>query len=399
MKEIPWLSGHQLENKTVFPAAGYVATALEASKLLANAENVQLIDIESFVIHQALVFDEEDAGIETLTSLADVDRTSSDVVRARFTLAAALGKEPRSLTLIASGSVSVRLGEPTAALLPQRGPSAPHMIDVGRDQFYSSLAEAGYIYSGPFRGLSSLKRKLGRASGTVDVVSSGDAEERLLVHPATLDCALQSIILSFSYPGDGELWSLHVPSTFSRIRVNPCLCGSNWADKASVPFESTSSDRDFTGFVGDVELYDSSSNNLAIQVEGMKAVPIASTTAAADKKLFSHTIWKSDTPDCEAVAHDEDVTQYQQDLAYVIERISTFYTREFDRQFPLDDPANSGIFSHYLNWVRHINSLQDTGKHVYADKEWLSDTLEEIMTASKRYVYASLQRCIELFMC
>ena len=384
IKEIPWISGHQLQNQTVFPAAGYVAAALEASQLLANGNSVQLIEVEDFVIHQAMVFDEEDSGIETLVSLTDVDKSASDQIEARYTLAAGVGKEPRSLTLMASGRVRVTFGKATEAILPSRGPSAPHMVDVGTDLFYSSLSKIGYNYSGAFKALSSLTRKLGRASGVVDLAASEDIEERFLVHPAMLDCALQSVILAFSYPNDGELWSLHVPTGFSRIRVNPLLCGSKWDDKASVPFESVSTDRDTAGFTGDVDLYDSESNHVAIQVEGMRAVPFASPTAADDKKIFSNTIWKVEAPNAENVAHDDEVKPDEHDLAYVCERISTFYTREFSREFPLDHVASSGPFSRYLNWVRHINTLQETGKHVYAKKEWLNDTLEEILQLSER---------------
>jgi acyl transferase domain-containing protein len=48
-KELPWVSGHQLQNQTVFPAAGYLATALEASRSLTNEEDIRLIEIEEFL--------------------------------------------------------------------------------------------------------------------------------------------------------------------------------------------------------------------------------------------------------------------------------------------------------------------------------------------------------------
>lgn len=46
-----------------------------------------------------------------------------------------------------------------------------------------------------------------------------------------------------------------------------------------------------------------------------------------------------------------------------------------------------GLFSHYLNFFRHINESQQSGKHVYAKKEWLDDTLDGITAAGARLVY------------
>lgn len=40
--EIPWLDGRQLQGQTVFPAAGYVAMALEAARILAGPRSVRV---------------------------------------------------------------------------------------------------------------------------------------------------------------------------------------------------------------------------------------------------------------------------------------------------------------------------------------------------------------------
>lgn len=382
MKDLPWLSGHQLEGQTVFPAAGYVATAVEAARALSGGENLELIDVQDFVIHQAMVFDEEDPGIEVLVSLNEVNSKTPLKTTANFNFSAAVGREPRGLTLMASGYVTVTSGKSNRNKLPQRGPPVPHMIDIDDEKFYSALGKVGYDYSGHFRALSSLTRKLGRATGTVDLAPPLEMEHPLLIHPATLDCALQSIILAFSYPDDGELWSLHVPTTIARVLVNPSLCGSSWTGKSTISFDSASTSRDSTGFVGDVSLYDTESPNAAVQVEGMKAVPFAPATAADDKKFFSQMVWKTDTPDGDSVAWDDEVTDKESQLAYVLERIATFYTRKFEQLLSQD----VGPFAHYQKWVQHINDLQKTGKHMYANREWLNDTWEDIMAASEPFV-------------
>jgi hybrid polyketide synthase/nonribosomal peptide synthetase ACE1 len=331
-------------------------------------------------VHQPLAFDEEDAGIETLTSLTHIKNdTASNAIRAKFTYAAAVGREPQNLTLIAQGDVSIYLGEHMLDLLPRRGLPAPHMIPVGKERFYTSLLDMGYMYSGYFQGLSMLERKLGIASGQVDIVPVDSDEQLYLVHPATLDSALQSIILAYSYPHDGRLWSLHVPTSFSKLRVNPALCGKNWADAVSVPFTSLTTNADGSGILGDVSISGNDTQETAIQLEGMRAVPLSKATSADDKKIFSRTVWRNIDPSGEEVTFDDKITQEEEDFAYALERIATYYTRMFDRELAPDHPARSQRpFSDYLHFCQHMNALQNAGRHVYAKKEWLDDTPADI---------------------
>ncbi|KAI1746169.1 beta-ketoacyl synthase domain-containing protein [Xylaria scruposa] len=386
-KEIPWVRGHQLQNQTVFPAAGYLATSLEASRFLADERDVRLIEIDEFTIYQALVFDEEDAGIETLTSLSNIKKdTVSNAIRAKFTYAASVGKDPQNLTLIAEGDVSVYLGEPRLDLLPKRGPPAPHMIPLEKERFYTSLSDMGYMYDGYFQGLSSLERKLGTASGLVDVVPAEFDHPPFLVHPATLDSALQSIILAYSYPRDGKLWSLHVPTSVSKLLVNPALCGRNWVGTVTAPFTSMSTNDAGSGILGDVNIYNVDSQQTVIQLEGMRAVPFSEATADDDKMIFSHTVWRSLNPSGEEAAFDDEITQEDKDFAYALERLSTYYTRLFDRELEADHPARSQRpFSDYLNFCKYMNTLQKNGKHVYAKKEWIDDTADDISAICSRY--------------
>ena len=64
--------------------------------------------------------------------------------------------------------------------------------------------------------VSDLKRRLGKASGSVDMTTAKFNREGLSVHPAVLDAAFHSIILAFSYPKDGQVGALHLPTRISK---------------------------------------------------------------------------------------------------------------------------------------------------------------------------------------
>jgi acyl transferase domain-containing protein len=69
--EIDWLEGHQVQGQIVFPAAGYVSSAVKATLALADVKKMSLIEITDFHIHNALTFD-DDNGVEVLIELSNV---------------------------------------------------------------------------------------------------------------------------------------------------------------------------------------------------------------------------------------------------------------------------------------------------------------------------------------
>lgn len=193
-RELPWLSGHQLQGRTVFPATGYVSTLLEAARRLVDEnESLRLIEISNFTIHRAITFDEDDAGIEILVTMESIQRDEArQIISSQFTLSSAVGKEANTLTKVATASTEIFLGQPNTEILPAQQPDPANMVEVAKDRFYGIMGDLGYGYDGQFRTLSNLKRKLGVSVGRVGISRLDDErQEPLLGHPGTLDCALQ----------------------------------------------------------------------------------------------------------------------------------------------------------------------------------------------------------------
>lgn len=127
VNELERLSGHQVQSQTVFPAAGYVCTALEGGRVLAGDREVQVFELNDFVIHQALTFS-SDAGVEVLITLSDIRRLGDDRIHAKFTYSAGLGSD--DMTLVAEAELRIVLGEASGTTLPRRAATPPHMISV-----------------------------------------------------------------------------------------------------------------------------------------------------------------------------------------------------------------------------------------------------------------------------
>jgi hybrid polyketide synthase/nonribosomal peptide synthetase ACE1 len=388
-QDLPWIHDHRIQGQTVFPAAGYAATALETVPFLAREDRVQLVELEDLVIHQAMVFENDDreSGIEVRSVVSSINRDPG-CITAYFTYEACIGNQ-QTFQLVASGQIFIIIGDATLETLPATGRLEPYMVDVPTETFYSALKDVGYGYSGSFKALSELKRKLGKASGTVAIAAAEPNTETLVVHPAVLDAAFHSIILAFSYPRDGLLRSLHLPTRIRRIRINPSLCGNYWLDVSDAPFVATILDAHganvASGFKGDVEIHNSSGEYSAIQVEGLHVVPFTPATQSDDQQLFHAMHWFDAEPNAD-IPGAYLATAEEKEVAIILERGAFFYLRQLEHQIPADHPGRSDQYNAaYLKFAAHTHKMLLDGKHRYAQNEWLNDTLEDIVATTKPF--------------
>ncbi|KAI0013521.1 hypothetical protein F4779DRAFT_640909 [Xylariaceae sp. FL0662B] len=383
LRELPWLEGHRLQNQTVFPAAGYVVLALEAACELFKDNEAQLVEVVDFDIRRALTFD-EDAGVETLFSISNIQRYGKESITADFKYYASVGTHETQLDFMAGGDVKVTLGAPFSEILPPRGPRHPNLIRVKQDDFYDSLHQMEYQYSGPFRGLSGLERKLGVATGFIEIVP----DSNLLVHPATLDVAFQAILLAHSAPYDGRIWAMHVPKAIRRISFNPRLCQSSLSrGSRPVPFESVQSCNGHSSLIGDVDLFDVGTNRAIIQVEGLSCVPFSPATADDDRELYSTIVWAADGPDARMVASlRAGVAEDHDEVSQILERVAFFYLQNLEREIPSHHPSRvDGPLRGLFRFAAHIASLIEKGRLPFWRDEWYFDTHEIITRLCEPY--------------
>ncbi|KJZ71435.1 hypothetical protein HIM_09159 [Hirsutella minnesotensis 3608] len=395
--EIEWLSGHRIQGQIVFPAAGYVCAALEAALLAAGDDEVGLVELGDFVIHQAVTFDEDDSAIEVLISLEDVFRPRPDCIQAKFTYSASLTAEADDLTLAASGELRVKLGRPDSAVLPARQPPTPQMIGVDPERFYEFVASLGYNFGGSFRALTSINRKYGKSSCLVQTSEPSPSDlVKLLVRPAELDASFQAIILAYSYPGDDQLLTMHLPTSIGKIRIDPSLCEG---ENPSLAADSLVTARlgKGAGILGEVSLYTDGSSCAMVQMQDVKLVPLSRMAVGDYRRVFSRTHWVNSIPDGMAAACDTLLTQYHEDLRTALERASTFYLRQFDWDVLADDPLRSqGLTSHYLRYAQNIASEMEACRHKRPQEKWLKDAVEDIIEATRPFEQDPAIRAVHL---
>lgn len=378
--EMPWLKGHAIQGQTVFPAAGFAVMALEASKQLVPdyEKTVKLVELLNFSIHKALSFMDDNTGVETIYIMSNVHK-SDHTITADFSIHACQNKETGGFVSVACGEIRMTTGEPSVEALPERVESKIPLLPVDTEFFYKELAKLGYGYTGMFNGITEMKRSAGYASGEMTIARDADSVVHpWLVHPATLDVAFQSIFAAIGAPGDGRLWTLHVPTLINRIAVNPDACQATSGVEIPMPFDATLSLSE-NGMTGDVDIYAEDGKNAAIYVEGLHVTPLTQPTAADDRQTFAETLWDIAQPDGALGWNEWALTEDETEGAALCERMCFYYLNQLYRAITPEQREKCDWHQLcILNWAQFVHETALSGKHATCKKEWLDDSWDDI---------------------
>ncbi|KAI8623593.1 hypothetical protein F5Y19DRAFT_481509 [Xylariaceae sp. FL1651] len=382
--EIPWLKNHSLENQAIFPAAGYVVAAVEATASMAKRRGltVSLIEVRDLELGKALAFDSDNAKMETVVTLNNIKQLNN-VIDASFNFHAAPMLSDGPLNLLASGSIAANLGDSDRNVLPSRGCRETGLSNIDHEDFYNSLSSLGYEYAEQFRALRGLQRKFGFASGSIAVETSA-----MLVHPAVLDAAFQSLFLANCAPNSGGIWSLHVPKTIRTVRVNPFLCPASTASNKPVSFDCIQP-KDTPSFECDIDIFARVSDfeQGMIQIQGLCCVPLIRPTAQDDKEMFATTVWDVAAPDGERVAFDGEPNVEDVRRASLLERMSVFFLRRLSTGVPEQHSSRrTDPYQHYFNFASHTLSQAQDGKLPFWSSEWANDSYEDLRAAYEPFL-------------
>lgn len=384
-REIPWLAHHQVQGQTVFPAAGYISAAVEIAVEQYGLNSIQLIDFQDIIIGQALVL-EDGAGVEVIFAFT-ISKSDKNSVKASFNCYSDAHKGSSSMSLHASAQITVILGEPKHDALPPRAGGHDPFLDLDEERFYSSVSELGFGYTGPFRALSGLSRKMDEATGMIAVPAQDTTDHALLVHPGSLDGAVQSIMLAYCFPGDGRLRTLYLPTRIDRIRINPSSCKALAGPGSYLPFYSSVAEARFSELSGDVDMYSADGLHTVVQLQGLHTTPLSPLSSATDVPLFTQVTWAPEDPAGRMLNRHSESTLSDLSASLDLERIAHFYLKTLHLSAPESESHElSWNHRHLLAYAGHCVSTVKSGQHPFATLDWFNDTKEDISMIVERLV-------------
>lgn len=283
LETVPWARDHRVQGQAVMAAMWYLAMALEAATYAANDVPIEIVEVSNFRIDKALPMDE---GTVTETIFSLTMHKAEGSIQASFACTAGPLHGTGRLELVFSGEITIKLRDSRHQIqddeFQPRTDTAPGWIQLDTCSFYDYLKVIGYGYEGSFRGLETISKRGTKARSTASNPSS-----QWLVHPATLDLALQTLLAAHFNQND-ENMSLIVPQAFDRFVLYPKRCAvTDWTFDAVVDKES------YEGICGDIHISDTHGRAIAL-IENVSWSPLTVATPANDRKMFYTTVLEPD---------------------------------------------------------------------------------------------------------
>ena len=380
--EVPWLRGHEIQGQKLFPAAGFAALAFEASRSIVPRSDVRLLEIQDFIIHRAMAFNDEATGVEIIIKLSNVERVIHGNIKmatAEYECLACTSKETGLFTLMASAKVQITLGKPSESVLPAKQPVSIQMTNVDVEGFYDSLNNIGYNYSDMFRGISSLARSKDVATGTMYSTSENKSNQEYYIHPGPLDVAFQAVFAAISSPGDGSLWTIHVPTVIKRIQVNPSAMPALAGLETTLSFDAVIGEKRGTGVSGDVVIYNENATHSAVQIDGLHVTPLSAAQVSNDRSMFCFDAWGTSLPDAEKGFKEWQLDTSGQAAWQLVERLCLFYLKQLHETVTEEEKEDCDEHQiRLLHWAKHVIEVTAHGKHPICKSEWLEDSFDAL---------------------
>ncbi|EAW20415.1 non-reducing polyketide synthase pyr2 [Aspergillus fischeri NRRL 181] len=291
-EELPWLADRHVGSRSVFPETGYISMALEAGRIIVETKGLRLLSIKDLTVHTPLPIQNDPIGTEVLVTVDGIF-SHDGIISALFRCEAAVSSE---FVECATAKMIMHPGDPDRALLPTQGQLAPALAAVNINGFYNSLRCVDYHCTGPFAGLTGLHRRRDLATGTVHVPSR-DPDGPIILHPASLELAVQAMIAALGAPDEGLLTGALLSKTVDNIWVNPALCVPG---KMTVVSYLTDVDGDHIR--GDIDIF-TMDGQKAVQLEGVCLVCQPSGNAPTDMQVLSQTEWGPLEPSLKRASH------------------------------------------------------------------------------------------------
>ncbi|KAL1976855.1 hypothetical protein VTN31DRAFT_3137 [Thermomyces dupontii] len=378
VSESPWLSGHKVQGQVIFPAAGYLVMAMQAALELAGDRRIFMIHLSDVNIDRAIALPEY-KGVEVMFHLRPKSVTSS-LIKAEFACYSVTSDENGSPSQRhASGIVQVHLDPADQLQLPPSQEEPVSLVSVNMETFYASLSEIGLEYTGLFRRLDRVERRAGRATGYARDIPS-DSEMPVVIHPALLDAAFQTIFAAFCWPGDGTLHGPYVPTHLQSLRIVPVT----QFEAQKMTIECTITESRPQTVTADVDVF--AQNCPRVQLEGLTCTMLNAPTPEDDCELFAETVWRADAG--ADLGSADLVSDCADDLKLVdlCERLSYSYLRQLNAAIDRSE-IDSFVWNHQriFEFIDYLFPLIESGQHPTIRPEWKGDSHEWLLAQARQH--------------
>lgn len=314
ISELPWICDHKVQSSVLYPAAGYIAMAVEGAAELSDPDRtVQTFNFRDVQIVAPAVMS---ADIETeiiLQLRPHHDSTKEDTFTwQEFTVSSC--NDGQNLQKNCYGMLQVEYETPSEGTSNDEKKWEDEKMQnlfrltkerckADRDPkaFYRFLDSLGLEYGPSFQNISQLKTTDGWSCCEVTVSKAGlseatrPSERPHIIHPSTLDAMFHAIFAAFTHT-EGQMKDAMVPQAIDEMTIS-----------AQIPFEAgstfsgygTAAKYGFREMTGDLVMLDVQSDKPCVSLKRMRCIAVAgtgerqaSTLESVPGRLYSKESWE-----------------------------------------------------------------------------------------------------------
>ncbi|KAE8554287.1 hypothetical protein TMatcc_006203 [Talaromyces marneffei ATCC 18224] len=312
ISEEPWIRDHRIQNLVLYPAAGYIAMAIEGARQLADkSREISAFKLRDIQIGAAATVT-DDADVEIMLHMRPHANGTRDKAFSwwEFSISTcAAGQELRQncagLMLVEyksdeGSAMSIENEIAAIAATEQYADIKSSCITQEEPaKFYEDLASLGLNYGPTFSLVTEIRLGNGVSCCTVEVAVHGSTvvppasvKRPYIIHPTTLDAMFHAVFAALKGPS-GVLKGAMVPKSIDQITIAADI---DIAEKSVFHGFATASKHGFKEIMSDVHMFDSSLRNHSVSITGFCCADVAGsvemTDAAADAvNLCTSNTW------------------------------------------------------------------------------------------------------------
>lgn len=323
--DMPWVEDHKINGTILYPAAGMIVMAIEAAHQLADPDKtVSAFVVKNVTLHSALNIPSNAPSVGVEVNLFMRPRRDQDGKNAGWFDFRLCTHDENTRTWFENchGSIQVvyelsqddadRMAGIDKGLEEQlwRASLCREYSDMAAEcsttleitEFYARLAEWGFDYGPAFRDMTAVASD-GHGGAVIEVKTfeppAGATHTKHIVHPASLDCIFQLIIVSMTNAGTAKL-ATGIPTHFDCIWLS--ATGLSYPHAQSLKAYGRAKRLGLRQTETSIGVVDESGTRALLKIDGFVATDISGSKDDAEEQKGSST-----TPLCHTIEWKPDI--------------------------------------------------------------------------------------------